>query len=192
MDNTGTKLGQFCGGSCARRFIRERQMDASYKSRVIEWTKETKNTCLGCDWRLHKDFGGMFETLPDMALDVHIPFKPNKVLVLWKTNELPSVESDPLATSAEDFIQWVSSKPSEVGVRMGHGPDSQETFTPFVASVLNGLAGDDPIAVWHKRNNQHEKAKKYVLFRKDPLPFNIHQQTMSDPVLATDSDDDQI
>lgn len=193
MDVSGQKLGKFCGGGCIRRFIRERQMDASYKSRVIEWTKETKNTCLGCDWRLHRDFGGMFDTLPDMALNVQLPLKSDKLLVLWKTNELPSVESEPLATCNEDFMQWVRSKPSEVGVRMGHGPDAEETtVTPYVASILNGLASDDPIAVWHKRNKSHEKAKKYVLFRKETLPFNLHQNSMADPVLANDSDDDQI
>lgn len=196
VDVSGQKLGKFCGGACVRRFIRERQMDASYKSRVIEWTKETKNTCLGCDWRLHRDFGGMFDTLPDMSLNVQLPFgSSKKLMVLWKTNELPSVESEPLATTLDDFTHWVRSKPSEIGVRMGHGPDSEETsVTPYVASILNGLASDDPIAVWYKRNKNvdPEKAKKYVLFRKEPLPGNIHQKSMSDPVLANDSDDDQI
>lgn len=189
--DTGVRMGNFCGGGCVRRFIRERQMDASFKSRAIEWTKEAKNKSVGCDWRLHKDFGGVFDKLPEMALNVQPPFTRGRLLVLWKTNELPCVESEPLVTSVEDFLQWVNSSPSEVGVRMGHGPDSEDMHvSPHVASILNGLSSDDPIAVWHKRNKNHEKANKYVLFRKDPLPFNIHQNSMSEPVEARDSDDD--
>lgn len=164
-------------------------MDPSFKSRVIECTPQTKGTTLGCDWRLHKDFGGVFDTLPTMSLNLETPFKPTRLAVSWKTNELPSLNSNPLPTSVKDFLQWVASGPSEVGVRMGKGVNSEETrVTPHVASVLNSLSSDDPISLWHQRNKHHEKAKRFVLFRKDPLPFNLQQSGMKEPVMACESE----
>ena len=167
-------------------------MDPSFKSRVIEWTKQTKKTSLACDWRLHTEFGGMFDDLPDMSLEVVLPSEPGVLKVLWKTSELPSINSNPLETSIQDFKQWVNSDPSEVGVRMGYMETDKKTVTPHVASVLNTLSNDDPIAVWHKRNNTCEKANRYVLFRKEPLPFSVGPQTIKDPVCEDNNSDDDI
>jgi hypothetical protein len=237
-------LGQLCGLPCLKRFLKERPMDTSLKNRILFWSvssglfeddKSDGGGDLGCDWRLHEDFGGGFNdyNVPLIAFDVQYPIVVTmddtntpplphpKINVMWKTTHIPQTSHNPQDVDWAFFIKWVQCMPTEMNIRVSGGAqnialmpeiisgktdgdvvdndgdeedddddDKKDDDEERVVELLKNLPPDDPISVWHKRNQGDPKSKKYVLFRPKPFPFKISEQCLQQPTTCMQTDED--
>ena len=180
----GGLLGWFHNASCRMRFLRERLMEPSLRTRVQYWSGgKSARSALGCDWRLHADFGGPFEgcRLPNLPLSI-LMVKSDVALVLQHADTMPmrmfSGDSGP--HSADEVVDWAKRCSVDLWVDKSGGvePDSVETTSSDksakVRRILASMPPDNPIALWHEAHKDHPKAKDFVLFRDKDLPFRVN------------------
>ncbi len=212
----GVGLGQFHSLGCMKRFLKERIIDVSLRNRVLYWVKQARffldeataaasgedinkeeEIDLGCDWRLHTDFGGELQTLPLIAMDVQHPIENNQVCVMWKTTYIPQIGCKTQVSLWSEFKEWIDLDFTEMDVRLGVQMEDKKLtaknghkVSKEVKEILMKLLPDDPISVWHEKHKNDPKAGKYVLFRPCPLPFETTKKCMGVAQAETGMEED--
>lgn len=174
----GGRVGRFHSHGCLLRFLRDRMLEPSLRSRITFWScKGQQRPVLGCDWRLHEEFGGPFPTLPELPLSV-LGIEAGQGC--WEAVVMQHADTMPMrynitgvAEDGEEVRSWAKNSRPDLW-KEGESVAKPQRRT-HVQRILDSMPPDNPIALWHAAHKDHPKASQFVLFRDKDLPFKMNE-----------------